>query len=314
MANFYKSVAWLKLRYEILREQDHVCALCGAAKSESTRLHVDHIRPRSKYPELELEKTNLQLLCEDCNLGKSDRYNDDWRDLNSPEDESDGFWFTDDLINSKAIEHDEESSIDQESVSTELVDTVVYPENGIYEGDMFEGMRHGQGKYIWPDSCVYEGSWHRNKRHGFGRMIYSSEMDLKNIDHDFVNENGQFIKVVFYPDLEELEEKVVGKHKWLPKDEWYGIGVYRGDWVDDKRTGRGVFSAFEGDEEDWYENYERSGRVTFDGFEGDWYENYAGRNFKPIHLTTREEIARNKKQTPVTTKKGPTDDDIDIPF
>ncbi len=33
-------------------------------------LHVDHIKPRSKYPDLALDINNLQILCESCNLGK----------------------------------------------------------------------------------------------------------------------------------------------------------------------------------------------------------------------------------------------------
>lgn len=42
-------------------------------------MHVDHIKPRSKYPELELEFTNLQILCADCNLGKRNHDSIDWR-------------------------------------------------------------------------------------------------------------------------------------------------------------------------------------------------------------------------------------------
>ena len=39
---------------------------------------VDHIKPRSRYPALELTLTNLQVLCNDCNMGKS---NDDETDF-----------------------------------------------------------------------------------------------------------------------------------------------------------------------------------------------------------------------------------------
>jgi len=42
-------------------------------------LHVDHIKPRSKYPELSLTFSNLQILCEDCNFGKSNIDQTDWR-------------------------------------------------------------------------------------------------------------------------------------------------------------------------------------------------------------------------------------------
>ena len=76
---FYSSQAWKELRYEILREGAGTCSCCGARASDGVRIHVDHIKPRSKYPELQLEKSNMQILCEDCNFGKSNYYNDDWR-------------------------------------------------------------------------------------------------------------------------------------------------------------------------------------------------------------------------------------------
>lgn len=44
-------------------------------------MHVDHIKPRSKYPALELVLSNLQVLCEDCNLGKLAHDETDWRPL-----------------------------------------------------------------------------------------------------------------------------------------------------------------------------------------------------------------------------------------
>jgi 5-methylcytosine-specific restriction endonuclease McrA len=48
--------------------------LCGATE----RIVVDHIKPRRKFPELELDLDNLQVLCNDCNMGKS---NDDYTDF-----------------------------------------------------------------------------------------------------------------------------------------------------------------------------------------------------------------------------------------
>lgn len=42
-------------------------------------LHVDHVKPRHFFPELALEITNLQVLCEDCNKGKGAWDQTDWR-------------------------------------------------------------------------------------------------------------------------------------------------------------------------------------------------------------------------------------------
>ena len=74
--SFYSSKKWRTVRYEVLRENGKVCMCCGATKGE---MHVDHIKPRSKFPKLELEKSNLQVLCKDCNFGKSNKFSDDWR-------------------------------------------------------------------------------------------------------------------------------------------------------------------------------------------------------------------------------------------
>lgn len=68
---FYDSREWRELRWKVLRKSDMRCQACGRGRNDGTILHVDHIKPRSKFPELELVESNLQVLCEDCNLGKS---------------------------------------------------------------------------------------------------------------------------------------------------------------------------------------------------------------------------------------------------
>ena len=77
--NFYKSREWRSLRIKALVNQGRKCCLCGRTPKDGIILHVDHIKPRSNYPELELSLSNLQILCEDCNLGKSNHYEEDWR-------------------------------------------------------------------------------------------------------------------------------------------------------------------------------------------------------------------------------------------
>lgn len=77
--NFYETERWRRLRYEALKIHGRRCLVCGAGPHSGAILHVDHIEPRSKRPDLELSLTNLQVLCEDCNLGKSNRDNIDWR-------------------------------------------------------------------------------------------------------------------------------------------------------------------------------------------------------------------------------------------
>lgn len=73
---FYDSEVWLQLRFRVLRESRRVCALC---KTSEGQMHVDHIKPRSTHPDLALEISNLQVLCRDCNIGKSNKDDTDFR-------------------------------------------------------------------------------------------------------------------------------------------------------------------------------------------------------------------------------------------
>jgi 5-methylcytosine-specific restriction endonuclease McrA len=75
---FYGSLGWRKARYMTLKRHGRQCACCRRTPEQHrVALHVDHIVPRSKDRRKELTLSNLQVLCEDCNLGKgnTDRIN-----------------------------------------------------------------------------------------------------------------------------------------------------------------------------------------------------------------------------------------------
>lgn len=76
---FYESEAWQQLRYQTLLRFEGRCMACGCRPHRGNSIQVDHIKPRSKYPELELEPSNLQVLCRDCNFGKGGWDETDWR-------------------------------------------------------------------------------------------------------------------------------------------------------------------------------------------------------------------------------------------
>ena len=77
---FYSSQPWRRARTAVLNKYGAECMTCGRSKKKhNIVVHVDHIKPRSTYPELELDENNLQILCEDCNLGKGNRDEIDWR-------------------------------------------------------------------------------------------------------------------------------------------------------------------------------------------------------------------------------------------
>ena len=67
---FYGSPEWRLLREQIIAEQGRLCRQCGQHIIRDFDLTVDHIRPRSKFPELALDKSNLQILCRQCNSSK----------------------------------------------------------------------------------------------------------------------------------------------------------------------------------------------------------------------------------------------------
>jgi HNH endonuclease len=79
---FYKSWEWKKLRYEILKERGARCECCGATPEHGARIVVDHIKPVRRFWQLRLEKSNCQVLCNDCNMGKSGDDTTDWNGSN----------------------------------------------------------------------------------------------------------------------------------------------------------------------------------------------------------------------------------------
>jgi hypothetical protein len=76
---FYDSRPWLDIRYQALMKHGAKCQCCGRSRHDGVTIHVDHIKSRSKYPHLELSLDNLQVLCNECNVGKSNRDETDWR-------------------------------------------------------------------------------------------------------------------------------------------------------------------------------------------------------------------------------------------
>ena len=79
---FLASYEWRVLRMQVLKEEGARCVCCGATPADGVRVHVDHIKPRRRFPHLALERSNLQVLCEVCNHGKGNWDQTDWRESN----------------------------------------------------------------------------------------------------------------------------------------------------------------------------------------------------------------------------------------
>ncbi len=85
---FYSSYEWKTLRYEVLKESEGRCTLCGRSRNDFSvdgitklNLTVDHITSRSVDPIKELDKENCQILCTDCHEAKKVNDNTDFRAL-----------------------------------------------------------------------------------------------------------------------------------------------------------------------------------------------------------------------------------------
>lgn len=73
---FLDSREWKELRYKAITKYGRKCMACGVTDGI---IQVDHIKPRFKHPELALDLNNLQILCKQCNHGKSYLDETDWR-------------------------------------------------------------------------------------------------------------------------------------------------------------------------------------------------------------------------------------------
>lgn len=94
--------------------------------------------------------------------------------------------------------------------------TLVYPGDGVYEGEYRDGKKEGKGKFWYVEGTVYEGTWKDDMKHGGGKETYS----------DGATYEGRF------------QEGSRHGHGTLT----YANGdVYEGTWDEDVKHGSGVF-------------------------------------------------------------------------
>lgn len=63
-----KTWKWRQLQQKILKRDDYECSVCGEFANT-----VDHIKPRSKFPELMFDEDNLVAMCASHNSSKGNR-------------------------------------------------------------------------------------------------------------------------------------------------------------------------------------------------------------------------------------------------
>lgn len=65
------------IRYNVLKRDNFTCKICGATAKDGAKLHADHIIPISEGGKTVM--SNLQTLCERCNIGKSNKIDNDFK-------------------------------------------------------------------------------------------------------------------------------------------------------------------------------------------------------------------------------------------
>jgi 5-methylcytosine-specific restriction endonuclease McrA len=77
---FLASYEWRRVRMMALKKHGATCQCCGASPKTGAVMNVDHIKPRRLFPQLALDVDNLQVLCHECNHGKGNWDQTDWRE------------------------------------------------------------------------------------------------------------------------------------------------------------------------------------------------------------------------------------------
>lgn len=66
MAGFYTSAKWKRKKEFVMKRDGYLCVECKRYGRKTPAVLVHHIKALEEYPELKLEATNLESLCESC--------------------------------------------------------------------------------------------------------------------------------------------------------------------------------------------------------------------------------------------------------
>lgn len=71
--DFYQSKEWAALKKKVYARYGRKCHVTGWTEADGITLSIDHIKPRKKFPKLELVMENMQVMELGLNKIKSDR-------------------------------------------------------------------------------------------------------------------------------------------------------------------------------------------------------------------------------------------------
>lgn len=141
-------------------------------------------------------------------------------------------------------------------------EVVTYPNGDCYEGAMVRGYRDGSGKYTFASGEYYDGMWSEGKRHGYGVTYYANGNVYEGCYVNGLRQDSQgkltYSNGVVY-EGEFNNDKMTGQ-----ATKYYSDGIYRGSFVDGKRSGYGQFIWESGSVYDGYwENDKRNGEGSY---------------------------------------------------
>jgi len=126
----------------------------------------------------------------------------------------------------------------------EIQDDFIEFTDGVYTGDLVDGVRSGKGTFVWNDNTRYEGGWLNNVRHGWGECRMSNggwyagewKNDLPNGRGELHWPNGEWYK----GDLSNGMRHGYGENHFA-NGEWH-----KGEYQNNVRIGPGEYHYLNG--------------------------------------------------------------------
>mmetsp|Transcript_11615 Transcript_11615/g.23306 ORF Transcript_11615/g.23306 Transcript_11615/m.23306 type:complete len:405 (+) Transcript_11615:63-1277(+) len=123
------------------------------------------------------------------------------------------------------------------------VTRVFYPSGAVYEGEVKDGKRHGNGMYKWTEGDSYQGMWYMGLPHGLGVAEYASGAAY--VGEWYLGDRSGNGMYFFAPHPDEPHKEYAGQWR---EDMMHGSGkrlskdgtVYLGGWRKGMRHGDGI--------------------------------------------------------------------------
>ena len=114
-----------------------------------------------------------------------------------------------------------------------------FVDNSIYEGDIVDGKKEGQGILKFNDGTVYEGSFVNDKYEGFGKLLFKNGCKYEgNFSDNMMNGKGKYI----YTDGKEYNgDFQMGFKHGFGRLSWNDNKYFEGYWINNKQHGEGTF-------------------------------------------------------------------------